>query len=188
MKIASRVDHVLVVLALGASALAPIACGGDVVVDGPPSESGSSVSSTGTGSTGTGSTGTGSTGTGPGDFCPAVTGVPTTCPSPYEVFEMLIDPGRGSCSEWSACHGEPPGAYGLYLPKNDVSLFFKNLYAFTDSNGMPYVNAQNPAESWILCSLTGAPGSIGMPPTAGLKDLADVDLVRSWLLCGALAP
>ena len=102
---------------------------------------------------------------------------------------MMIDAKRGRCSEAMVCHGEGSGGYGLYLPKGDIKQFFASLYAYKNQDGAPYVNAQNPAESWMLCNLTAQPGAGSvMPPPAGLTDPSDVTLVRGWLLCGAPGP
>ena len=183
MKPAARIDRLPMRLTLVAvtafAALGPTACGGKVVVDGSASDS--------AGASGSGSTGTSSTGTGPAPMC-LVTGTPGQCPSAEQVFEMLIDPNRGACSE-GLCHGESPGAYEVFLPKYDINQFFQNLYAYTGVNGDPYINADDPTQSWMFCNLAALPGGGAvMPIPYGLTDPADVALVKDWILCGALAP
>jgi hypothetical protein len=189
MKTSAAVDRLPMLLALVAvtafAALGPTACGGKVVVDGSPSDS---AGASGSGSTGTSSTGTSSTGTGPAPMC-LVTGTPSQCPSAEQVFEMLIDPTRGACSE-GVCHGESPGSDGVFLPKYDINQFFQTLYDFPGVNGEPYINADDPTQSWMYCNLAGLPGGGKvMPPGGiGLTDPADVALVKDWILCGAVGP
>ncbi|MFO0546756.1 MAG: hypothetical protein U0271_00145 [Polyangiaceae bacterium] len=129
--------------------------------------------------------------------CPAVEGdVPTVCPSFYDVLDVFADPARGNCTSFG-CHGAPDNAaLGIYLPVADPQAFYEELLDTTGSIGRPFVVADDAAtpanealDSWMMCTLTGAPGgAVPMPKPGGLQAQADIDLVRDWLLCGAQAP
>lgn len=127
--------------------------------------------------------------------CPDVEGdPPAQCPSFYDVLEVFADPERGNCSA-SGCHGNAATAQTLiFLPIADPFLFYDNLLEAEGTVGTPYVVADDPAtpelesrQSWIVCNLHGERG-FPMPPPSGMPELADIDVVHDWVLCGAPPP
>lgn len=129
--------------------------------------------------------------------CPAVEGeVPDVCPTFYDVLDVLADPDRGNCTSLG-CHGDPSNAQSdIYLPVADARVFYESLLDAEGTVGTPYVVEDDPAtganeslDSWMICNLNGERGGgFPMPPPHGMPDLADVDVVQDWILCGAPAP
>lgn len=137
-------------------------------------------------------------GKGPGvvePMCPPVEGEPPSiCPSFQQVLDLFLDPAKGNCSA-SGCHGVAPGSIGIFLPANDPCAFYNQLIGFS-TRGQFYVRPDDPGtveietrNSYMLCNLRGEPGGgFPMPIPIGMPNLADLDLVHSWLLCGAPGP
>jgi len=124
------------------------------------------------------------------EACPRVEGdAPSTCPSFDDVFTLFTDATRGGCVA-GGCHGvEANAAVGIYLPSKDPDELYAALTAIEGSVGRPYLDADDPPASWLVCNLAGEPGGgFPMPVAAGLDDPADVALVRDWVLCGAEPP
>lgn len=121
--------------------------------------------------------------------CPPVTGEVTGNADWIDVFSMFIAPDRGNCSS-AACHGdEATAALQIFLPAGDQQRFFQTLTATKGTVGRPYVNTENPADSWIYCNVRGDPGGgFPMPKPSGLPNLEDAEIVRNWLLAGAPGP
>ncbi len=127
--------------------------------------------------------------------CPSIEGDPPgTCPTFEQVRDVLIDPAKGNCAA-SGCHGVVPGSVGIYLPTNDPCAFYAELLSI-NPRGQPYVAADNPATpdlesraSYMLCNLRGEHGGgFPMPIPSGMPNLADTNIVKDWLLCGAPGP
>jgi hypothetical protein len=99
-----------------------------------------------------------------------------------EVFGIFLAPDKGNCSA-TACHGvEASAANGIYLPSDDEITFYENLTSTTGSVGKPYVNPDNPLDSWIHCNVAGRPGGgLIMPKPAGLPLKADAQTVEDWV-------
>lgn len=106
-----------------------------------------------------------------------------------EVFGIFLAPDKGNCSA-AACHGEEASAAnGIYLPSDNEILFYDTLTNTLGSVGKPYVNADNPLDSWIHCNVAGtAGGGLLMPKPAGLPLSADAQKVEDWIHNGALGP
>ena len=110
---------------------------------------------------------------------------PVLCTTTWlQVYDLLTGP-KGNCAV-GGCHGSPPGARGILLSSTDANAFYDELKAYNGSQGYPYINEENPTNSWILCNLAGVPGGgAPMPPPSGL-DEADLALIQNWASCGAL--
>jgi len=108
---------------------------------------------------------------------------PTLCTVTWlDVYAILSGPKAG-CTI-NGCHGEPPGARGLFLSPTDANAFYDELKGYKGSQGYPYINEEQPEESWILCNLTGLPGGgAPMPPPSGL-DETDFATIQQWAACG----
>jgi hypothetical protein len=99
-----------------------------------------------------------------------------------QVYEILRGPSAG-CTI-NGCHGEAPGARGIFLSPTDSNAFYDELKGYVGSQGYPYINEEQPDRSWILCNLTGLPGGgAPMPPPSGLGD-ADFAIIQQWAMCG----
>jgi len=121
--------------------------------------------------------------------CPPVTGEATGSADWVDVFSLMVAPDRGNCSS-AACHGEEKSAaLQIFLPGTDQEKFYETLINTKGTVGRPYVNQENPAESWIYCNMRGDPGGgFPMPKPSGLPNLDDAETVRNWLLAGAPGP
>ncbi len=106
-----------------------------------------------------------------------------------DVFPIFLDTARGNCSA-AGCHGvEEAAANGIYLPADNQQKFYDTLVNTNGSQDKPYVNQQNPADSWIHCNVAGTPGGgYFMPKPAALPSKADALIVEDWVLNGALGP
>lgn len=123
-------------------------------------------------------------------------GAPASCPSFYDVLDVLVDPERGNCTSLG-CHGaEDNAAQGIFLPVADPQQFYEGLLDADGTVGRPYVvaddadTAENEAlASWMVCSLRGERGGgYPMPVPAGMPDPTDVEVVEDWIRCGAQPP
>ncbi len=103
------------------------------------------------------------------------------------VYGMFTDPARGGCSNGAVCHGVEPGKKGVFIPAENPSLAYDNLGKYLNAAGEPYLKANDPT-SWVVCNVTGQPGSAAMPPQNGLIDPADIQLVKDWASCGLPGP
>lgn len=124
------------------------------------------------------------------EACPRVDGeAPATCPSFEDVYAILVDAERGGCTA-GGCHGvEQTASVGIHISNKDPDDAYAALLEIEGSVGRPYVDADDPEASWIVCNLRGEPGGgFPMPVSYGLPDLADADVVRDWILCGAQGP
>jgi hypothetical protein len=135
------------------------------------------------------------------DACPyGPPGGPKVKPGGCPTIEITVEQSSPDCRSWDdifpiftgptancsigGCHGEAPGARGLYLPANDPNAFYDELKSYVGSQGYPYINDKSPANSWILCNLAGTPGGGSpMPPPSGLTT-ADLAEVEKWAACG----
>jgi hypothetical protein len=123
-------------------------------------------------------------------------GVPASCPTFTEVLNVLADPAKGNCAS-NGCHGlETTAGFNVFLPIADAQQFYTSLTQATGSVGRPYVVPDDPdttenesLESWMGCNLRGERGGgHPMPPPGGMIDQTDVEIVSTWLRCGAPAP
>lgn len=126
----------------------------------------------------------------PGGDCPIVVqeSDPTQCDGitwADSVYPILVDPLLGNCSS-TGCHGEEPGARGVYVPEGDPQKGFDELSAYTNAQQLPYINIADPARSWLVCNIEGSPGGGSpMPKPSGLTDAAAIATIRQWVACGA---
>jgi hypothetical protein len=108
---------------------------------------------------------------------------PLNCTTTWnDVYAILTGPA-GNCTI-GGCHGEAPGARGIFLSATDPNAFYDELKGYVGSQGYPYINEEDPAHSWILCNLAGvAGGGAPMPPPSGFNE-ADYLLIQNWATCG----
>jgi hypothetical protein len=99
-----------------------------------------------------------------------------------DVYAILTGP-NANCT-LNGCHGEAPGARGIFLSPTDSDAFYDELKGYVGSQGYPYINEEQPERSWILCNLSGLPGGgAPMPPPSGLGE-ADFAIITQWAACG----
>ena len=117
--------------------------------------------------------------------CPDITqeSDPALCTTTWtDVYAILSGPTAG-CTI-NGCHGEAPGARGIFLSPTDSNSFYEELKAYKGSQGYPYINEEQPTHSWILCNLGGVPGGgAPMPPPSGL-DETELATIQQWAACG----
>ncbi len=106
-----------------------------------------------------------------------------------DVFTIFVAPDKGNCSA-AACHGvEASAAFGVFLPQNSEQIFYDTLINTTGTIGKPYVNRDNPLDSWIHCNVAGTEGGgLIMPKPAGMPSDSDAQKVEDWLHNGAAGP
>lgn len=106
-----------------------------------------------------------------------------------EVFGIFQAADKGNCSA-AACHGDQASAaLGIWLPANDEQQFYETLTTTTGTVGKPYVNPDNPLDSWIHCNVAGTSGGgLIMPKPAGMPAKSDAQKVEDWIHNGALGP
>lgn len=129
--------------------------------------------------------------------CPPVEGeVPDVCPTFYDVLDVFADPDRGNCTSLG-CHGDAQNPQSrIYLPVADALEFYESLLDAEGTVDRPYVVEDDPntganesLDSWMICNLNGERGGgFPMPPPNGMPNLADVQVIEDWILCGAPAP
>ncbi len=108
---------------------------------------------------------------------------PAMCTTTFtDVYNILNGPTAG-CT-LNGCHGESPGARGIFLSPTDSNAFYEELKGYKGSQGYPYINEEQPTHSWIMCNLGGvAGGGAPMPPPSGLNE-ADIATIQQWASCG----
>jgi len=94
-------------------------------------------------------------------------------------------PGTAACG-LAICHGDASSFIRVYLPTDDPQKALDSLSSYKGSQQYPYINTANPAHSWILCNLEDPPG-VGqvMPSPPGTITPEQIDIIRSWIACGA---
>lgn len=112
---------------------------------------------------------------------------PAVCPTFYDVFDAMRDPAKGNCTSGS-CHGsEATSQSSIYFSAADPQQVYEALTSVEGTVGTPYVDPGG--TGWMYCNVTGAHGGgFAMPPPGGMPTLADADLIRDWILCGAEPP
>jgi hypothetical protein len=124
------------------------------------------------------------------DFCPDPDFTnPMNCgTATWEaVYAVFSDDAIGGCSK-DNCHGIAPGKKAFYFPAGNPVVAYDGLGTYLyEGKGEPYARLNDPS-SWIVCNVTGLPGSAAMPPSNGLIDPGDVQLVRDWASCGFPGP
>jgi hypothetical protein len=108
---------------------------------------------------------------------------PANCTATWtQVYELFTGPS-GNCT-LGGCHGEAPGARGIYLSPTDANAFYDELKGYKGSQGYAYINEMEPERSWILCNLAGLPGGgAPMPPPSGFNE-TDFAIIQNWAMCG----
>lgn len=86
----------------------------------------------------------------------------------------------------ATCHGDKDFFRRVFLPPIDPKAAYDALTQYEGSQKYPYVNASDPAHSWMLCNLEDPPG-VGqvMPSPPGVITPEQIDIIREWLACGA---
>jgi hypothetical protein len=127
----------------------------------------------------------------PPGVCVAQQDAASATPSWTEVFNTLVRSDGGNCSA-IGCHGGPSAdqaALGIWLPADKDDIFYETLTNTTGSIGKPYVNADNPPDSWIHCNVGGrAGGGSLMPKPGGMTQAVDALLIENWILSDAPYP
>jgi hypothetical protein len=121
--------------------------------------------------------------------CPDIAQDPNGCGTTWEDVYAIFDAPPASCT-LAGCHGDESAAsFGIYLPSGDAATAYASLSGYKGSTGYPYINAQDPKHSWVLCNLEGVPGGgFPMPKPSGLVDPSTLAIVQEWARCGMPGP
>jgi len=124
------------------------------------------------------------------DFCPDPDFTnPMNCgTATWEaVYAIFTDDAIGGCSK-DNCHGIAPGKKAFFFPAGDPVVAYDKVGKYLHpESGEPYALPNDPT-SWIVCNVAGLPGSAAMPPSNGLINPTDVQLVKDWASCGFPGP
>jgi hypothetical protein len=118
------------------------------------------------------------------------------------VHARMVDPTSGNCADpTQGCHTNPLVGLGSFVdpanPANDSKAFLNAMAGFTGKFGVDYPTVDGtdlvprlyydraaPHLSWWPCNLRGDAGNL-MPKYQARMAPADIDLLETWLACGA---
>lgn len=119
-----------------------------------------------------------------------------------DIYDALLsEVGKAKCAD-AGCHGDmaAPGAKDFFLPAGSASDAHAALLAYQfDSPAGPYISCGSPDDSRFLCNMFLGAGNPNPYPKCGttmpqltnpnvsqeVLTLADLELIKEWIKCGA---